>query len=295
MTIEQLQSFLAIEKHLNFTVAAEELCISQSSLSKHIKALESEICVSLFSRSTRSISLTLAGLDFSVHARRIIEEYNKMINSVKKYSMQKMHSISIASIPVMNQYGVTNMITEYKKDHPEVNMYIIEKDTEYVVKSLDNLNTDLAIIRDKYIPQGRYKVFPIVDDELVIVVGNNHQFADRECIDLAEAVNENFILLGRGTYLYNTCVQECTKAGFVPITLRSDIRVETIKNFVTQGLGVSLMMGKIAEYLADPSIRIIRLKEKPASILSIVCRDEQLSLICTDFIKYAVNYFKYSS
>jgi Transcriptional regulator len=291
MTIEQLQCFLAIEKFLNFSVAADDLCTSQSSLSKHIKALESELGVSLFKRNTRNISLTLAGMDFSIHAKKIVEEYNNMIKSVRKYSTQKTHSISFTSIPVMNQYGITDMITEYKKNHPEVNMYIIEKDTDYVVKSLESQSTDFVIMRDNFVPDGNYKIFPLIDDELVLVVGDSHPFADRECISLAEASNENFIFLGTDTYLYNSCVEECCKAGFTPITLRSIMRVETIRNFVAQGLGVSLMMERIAEYLADPGIRIVRLKEKPSSVLSIVCRNGPLPSISSDFIKYAVDYF----
>lgn len=295
MNIEQLQSFLAIEKHLNFSVAADELCVSQSSLSKHIKALENELSVSLFNRNTRSISLTLAGMELSVHAKKIMEEYNSMISAVKKYSEQRTNNISFTSIPVMNQYGITDVITEYKRNHPEVSMQIIEKDTDYVVKSLENINTDFIIIRDKYVPKGDYRVFPLVDDELVLVVGDSHRFAKREFISLSEASEESFIFLGADTYIYNTCVEECCKAGFAPVTLRSIMRVETIRSFISQGLGVSLMMERIAEYLADPSIRIVRLKEKPTSTLSIVCRNEQLSAACSDFIKYAVNYFKYDS
>lgn len=291
MTIEQLQCFLAIEENLNFSIAADDLCISQSSLSKHIKSLESELNLSLFNRNTRNISLTLAGIEFSIHAKKMFDDYKKMLHAVKKYSTQKKQSISITSIPVLNQYGITDMITSFKKDHTDVNMYIIEKDTSYVVKSLENVNTEVAIMRDKYIPQGNYKVFPLMDDELVLVTGKNHIFADRGCISLAEAANESFILLGGDTYLYNTCIEECTKVGFVPVTVLSNIRVETIRNFVAQGMGVSLMMERIAEYLADPDIRIIRLKEKPVQTVSMVIKDEQLTSVCSEFIQFAVGYF----
>lgn len=291
MTIEQVQCFLEIEKQMNFSVAADELCISQSSLSKHIKALESELGVLLFNRNTRNISLTLAGVQFSIHAKKILDEYNKITNEIKKYSNKRNKSISITSIPVLNQYGITDVITKFKQGHPDVDLFIMEKDTSYVIKSLENMNTEVAILRDNYIPNGNYKVFPLVDDELVIITGKEHPFADKGYISLAEAAHENFILIGNDTCLYNTCIKECSKVGFAPVTVFSNVRVETIRNFVAHGLGVSLIMKKVAEYLDDPDIRIIELKEKPVQKVSIVTKDEELTPICSEFIQFAVEYF----
>lgn len=58
MTFEQLKSFLAVVKHNHFTLASQELFISQSSISKHIKSLEKEIGIELFKREHRTITLT---------------------------------------------------------------------------------------------------------------------------------------------------------------------------------------------------------------------------------------------
>ena len=59
ITIEQVKYFLALNKYKSFSLASEELCISQSSLSKQIKAFENELNILLFNRTTRSISLIL--------------------------------------------------------------------------------------------------------------------------------------------------------------------------------------------------------------------------------------------
>ncbi len=75
ITIEQMTYFLAIEKYKSFSIASHELCISQSSLSKQIKALEIELDTKLFDRNTRNISLTLAGEEFSIYAKKFVNEY----------------------------------------------------------------------------------------------------------------------------------------------------------------------------------------------------------------------------
>lgn len=83
ITIEQLKYFLAVEKYKNFSVASYELCISQSSLSKQIKALENELDTILFDRTTRNITLTDTGKDFLIYAKNSIKSYDNIIHIIK--------------------------------------------------------------------------------------------------------------------------------------------------------------------------------------------------------------------
>ena len=70
MTFEQIKSFLAIVKFNHFTLASQELYISQSSISKHIKSLEKELGVELFNRQHRNVKLTEAGEEFYKFAKK---------------------------------------------------------------------------------------------------------------------------------------------------------------------------------------------------------------------------------
>lgn len=83
ITIEQLKYFLVVEKYKNFSVASYELCISQSSLSKQIKALENELDTILFDRTTRNITLTDTGKEFLIYAKNSIKSYDNIIHIIK--------------------------------------------------------------------------------------------------------------------------------------------------------------------------------------------------------------------
>lgn len=85
MTIAQLQYFLTIRKYLSFSNAADELCITQSAISKQIKSLEGELNTLLFDRRTRTISLTPAGEEFVLYAEKILANYNEMMSNMKKH------------------------------------------------------------------------------------------------------------------------------------------------------------------------------------------------------------------
>ncbi|ADK82475.1 LysR family transcriptional regulator [Sediminispirochaeta smaragdinae] len=291
MTIQQLRLFLAVKKYMNFSVAADESYISQSSLSKHIKSLECELYVTLFDRTTRKISLTQAGLELSIHAEKIVKEYDKLIASLRDYSDRKKDRIRITSIPVMNQYRITEVIESFREKYPAFQVDIQEKDTYYVLKTLENRETDLAIIRtgvDSAKIDQQYRTFPIVNDELVLVASMKHPLTKEKNIRLSDAADENFILLSADTLLHDFCIKQCMDAGFVPHTQHSDVRLDTIKSLVKSGSGVSLLMRRVAEYFSDKEIGITTLADHPTLTLSIVAPDETLSHGCSKFVSFAL-------
>lgn len=85
MEIRQLKYFIVLAKHQNFTKAAQELFISQPTLSQQISVLESSLGCSLFHRSTRMVTLTAAGKALLPKAEQLIEDYNQCINDLSIY------------------------------------------------------------------------------------------------------------------------------------------------------------------------------------------------------------------
>ena len=107
MDIRQIQYFLSIVETGSFSAAADEHFISQSSLSKIIIALEKELQVSLFDRSKRKVFLTEAGDAFLKHASKLDAAYKDMVVELDGYKSET-DSFSVAAIPVLTQYGITN-------------------------------------------------------------------------------------------------------------------------------------------------------------------------------------------
>ena len=170
MTIEQLQYFMAIAKYKNFSTAAEECYISQSSLSKQIKALEQELGgVELFDRNTKKLDITYAGKEFYISADKILMEYQKMINNMKKYMDGHTEVLNIGTIPVMNHYGLTDIFFKFQEYYSNIRLHVIEANSVPIIEDFTKGKMDLAFLRDNYLPVGDFKIFPLVDDELVLV------------------------------------------------------------------------------------------------------------------------------
>ncbi|MBP2112475.1 LysR family transcriptional regulator [Paenibacillus silagei] len=289
MTIAQLQYFLTIRKYLSFSSAADELCITQSAISKQIKSLEGELNTLLFDRRTRTISLTPAGEEFVVYAEKILANYNEMMSNMKKHELLETGHISIATIPVMSQYGMTSIIAGFTGMYPHIKLHLIEKENDIIVSMLRNDEVDVAFMRTNYIPEGIAEVHPLVDDFLVLVVSKDHPLADQASVELARVQTDKFILLNSVSGIYTTCVEECRKAGFTPEVLFTNSRIETIMELVAENLGVTLLMNQVARYVDHPKLSIVPLAHPVLSSFAMVNpKNKQNTESVTAFMDYVI-------
>lgn len=278
ITIDQIKYFLAINTYKSFSLAAQELCISQSSLSKQIKALENELDTLLFNRTTRSIDLTEAGEEFLIHSKTIIKEYNNTINSMKKYSTSEHPTIKIGSIPVISQYGIISSIASFKTLYPNVNIDVIEGERVDIIHMLDKGDIDFAFLRDFHIDKDKFQIHPLINDELVIITSKNHPFSSKKYIALENTINEKFIMLCSKSGLDKFCIEECEKCGFTPNIIYSINKIETILGLVSEDFGISLLMKRVISSFNKDKISINLLKKPVTNSLSLLYKkDKKLS------------------
>jgi LysR family transcriptional regulator, transcription activator of glutamate synthase operon len=259
METKQVQYFLSIVENGSFSLAAEELFISQSSLSKQIIALEKELGFPLFDRSKRKISLTEAGEKFLNHATRLNEVYKSMLADLVEYTITPM--LSIAAIPVIAQYGITAIIAQYRNEYPKINFVLEEREASTILPALENGQFDLAFLRDNYLDTNLFLCRVISRDRLIVLVSREHRFASRTLLSLAELANENFILFDKGTIVHELSVDACRRAGFEPHILYASLRVESIISMVASNTGVALMMEKVSDYHKQLDVVIIPLEQ----------------------------------
>lgn len=290
MHINQINYFLAIEKHKSFSIAAEELCISQSSLSKQIKSLETELNVELFNRGSRNISLTSAGNHFLTHANDLLTTHNKILEDMSFFISSSELSLSIGATPLLAQYGIISLISSFNKKFPNINIDIRENDDQKLLTSINSSEIDLAFIHSNSIDETLYNLVPIFKDQLVLVVSKSHKFANKDSISICELCHETFILLNSNSTLYNLCKNECCKAGFTPTTAYTNCKLETIIELVSENIGVTLLMSKVASYFRNPKLKLIPLTHKITNEISLITpKNNKLSKSTKLFIDFIEN------
>ena len=288
MNIESLKYFLAVEKYNSFSLAAEELCISQSSLSKHIKKLEIELNCVLFERCTRHVNLTDAGISLKKYALSIVANYNELLIYINKFTSSP--KLSIGYIPVITQYNIANIIGNFKTKITDLQLAFHEGEHAEILNLLLSQKIDFAFLRSDILDYSNLDITPLTKDELVLIVPKSHPLSKRKYVSISELSNESFISLGKKSGVYDFFVSECNKASFEPNVICFNSRIENIIGLVSAGMGISPLMRKSVECFDKKNISIVLLKEKIYSTLCLVhLKNKNFSKVEKDFKNFLIN------
>lgn len=127
MRVEYLNEFLELTHTENYQEAAENLFVSQATLSKHIQALETEFNLTLFDRTTRSVHLSEDGKFLLQYATKIVSAYDDCKSAIANRLSQKTreHSIRIASTTHIVEYGIADVIAGFKRMHYSIKLDVV--------------------------------------------------------------------------------------------------------------------------------------------------------------------------
>ena len=233
--------------------------MSQSALSKQIKALEKEFDTVLFERNSRITKLTPAGEDFALYAENLLNSYYDIIHKMKKHSIEAASSLNIGTISVISQYGLTSVLAAFKNKYPNIKLNIREDENPAIVKMLEKSEIDLTIARDINLNKDSFNIYPLADDELVVVTSNKHPLSKKKYISFKDLKGENFILC-TNSCMYDTCVKECKKENFKPNVLYDVCKIETILGLVLENLGITLMANTVLKSFTNYDLSVYPLK-----------------------------------
>lgn len=293
MDIFQLQYFLSAAITGNFTMAATENNISQSSFSKHIMALENELGVKLFYRNRKSISLTPAGERLQKHAYAILGSYKSMMDDMACYSQDDI-VISIFSIPVFVQYQIPEIMSAFRALHPQVKFNVVESESSLVLQGLRRLECDFAILRTDFLDEEQYNITPINVDRLVAVVPENHPLAKEKSISVKRLKGEKLLLPTGKASLFDICMAVCKKAGFTPnvpytVSGKPEISLKFVKN---DGV-IVLAMEQVMTYFDMPGCVVVPLEEEYLSTTGLVqLKSRETSSITRKFMSFVKEWQK---
>lgn len=293
MDIFQLQYFLSAAITGNFTMAATENNISQSSFSKHIMALENEMGVKLFYRNRKSISLTPAGERLQKHAYAILGSYKSMMDDMACYSQDDI-VISIFSIPVFVQYQIPEIMSAFRALHPQVKFNVVESESSLVLQGLRRLECDFAVLRTDFLDEEQYNIIPINVDRLVAVVPENHPLAKEKSISVKRLKGEKLLLPTGKASLFDICMAVCKKAGFIPnVPYTVSGKTEISLKFVENDGVIVLAMEQVITYFDMPGCVVVSLEEEYLSTTGLVqLKSRETSSITRKFMSFVKEWQK---
>ncbi len=279
MELSYLHEFIHLAEVQNYLNAADDLFISQSSLSKHIMSLEKDLGVTLFERNTRRLSLTKDGELFLKYARQIESLMADYRRSRSLLSIDTNNMISIASTDQMMMYSIMDILVDYKKDHPSCRLNIITKPHNKLIEVLRSRKADLIWIgetkeeRENEIP-GCVRV-PYLNDRLVVILPEGHAFYGQEDISIEKLKDETFLIQSDVSIENNLFITFCHEHGFEPNI--TTLPIESILKYADQGVGIPVLLQSIAQnHRLAKGIPYVRIQNSPVVYVGFIHLEDQI-------------------
>jgi DNA-binding transcriptional LysR family regulator len=292
--IEHFRCYNALKHYLNFSEAAYNLHISQSTLSKQIRAMEDELGGVLFDRKHTTMQMTSLGQEIAPHVETILTEYDKMRILTKDFTNRKHHKLRVASLYEMAQYGITDIIVFFEQKQADFHVESRECDHSQMVSLLETNQTDIVIGYREFWPKLlKYNAIPLREDPLVLVVNEKSPIARKKSISLLDAKEEKFCFPREDATMFNFFCDSCAAFGFIPSLTLSDVRLDTIKRYIRAGMRSTLQVKTKAEnFFYEPEFKIIELEKAPSLTLTLLYNEKKLDDMGEKFIEFASGYPK---
>jgi DNA-binding transcriptional LysR family regulator len=247
MDLNHIREFLEIAECGNFLEAADNLEISQSAISKHIQSLEKELKTELFNRTTRKVSLSEGGKLFLPFARQFTGIYQDMRGDFKDFIAKNKMKLSIGCLPLMANYGIMQVIADFRKKIPEADFNLIEYNAytgKSISESLLNFEFDLAFCDPAGLTPERFETLAYCEDHLVALLPADHPLCSRKIIDLQLLAHEQLLLMDYTTPIHGLCYSLFKEIGFEPQVHFFGVRIENFIELVSNNMGIAILLKK---------------------------------------------------
>lgn len=287
MNLKQLTYFIEVAEQKSFTKAAKKLFVCQSALSKMMKVMEADLDVQLIDRSVRKFQLTAEGELLYENGKEVLNNTNRelgrLIDSVHKHKGK----LSIGIPPVIGTAYFTNIVSEFRKLYPEIELSIVEKGANTVKEKIENGSLDIGVI---ILPCTNIDldVSVIFSSENVAVVPKSHPLARRKHIELQELKNEKFILLNDSYMLHGQILEHCELAGFTPNIVCESSQWDFVAEMVALQQGVTILPLPILKKYKSKEIVTLHLKNPkfPWDIAMILKKERYISNPIKTFLAF---------
>lgn len=263
MNFQQLKYIVSVDKHRNFSRAAEECQIAQSTLSREIQRLEQEFDIIIFDRTRHPVAPTMKGIDLIEQAKKILKEEEHFISLAGKKKNRPSGNFKLGILTSLAPYLIPLFIDRINKKYPELNLDIFEMGTSEMLENFERDALDGAISIAPFQKEGFYET-PLFEEEFVLYVGRNHKLSEVSSINWAD-IPLNELLLPEGMKSYFLEQKPTLKLHSVSDKTISyqNASLETIRKIIDRNGGLTLIPQLACLYMGERRLEMVRSLKDP--------------------------------
>ena len=242
MEFRHLRYFLVLAEELHFGRAARRLSMSQPPLSLNIQQLEASVGARLFTRSSKSVALTAAGLAFVPAARALLDQAVQAARLAHDVGRGMAGTVSIGFAGTMLYSGLPDILARFQEQHPRVRLLLKELSSTEQLIELAHDRLDIGFVHTTRVPPELSQIL-VSSQALVGCLPASHRLARHASLSLEALQGEPFAVVSRAVSpdYHERILGICADAGFHP-EIRYELRHWlSVVSLVSQGMGVALV------------------------------------------------------
>lgn len=284
METSRYKAFLAAAESGSFTKAAEILNYSPSGVSQLITALENELGFPVFNRYKKGVSVTVNGEKLIPIVRELLYQESCIYQTATEIRGLASGDVRIASYSSIASNWLPEVIKEFKKDYPNINITLMEGSRNEIFRYLENRKADMGFV--SRLEETDYDWIHLNDDPMIAILPKNHPLANQKYYPLSQAVSEDLIMPALG-------YDEDLISMFERNNISPYVQYKTIECFaamamVEKGLGISIMNELVTNNYKCDIVKIPLTPPQKIELGIAVPNLEKASPASKKFFEYAV-------
>ena len=267
MTLDQLRYIVALDSERNFVRAAEKCFITQPALTLQIQKLEEELGVIIFDRSKKPLVPTDIGRPIIEQAKFILQETDKIRETVKEYRQDLSGELKLGIIPTLAPYLVPLFINDFLARYPHVEITITEKQTETIIAQLKNSELDAGVFVTPW-NDPHIRLAPMFYETFYVYVSPEHPLFRKKYVSYTDLALDDIWLLEEGNCFRNQVINICRVAPQKdkPAFRYESASIEALKKIVETRAGLTLIPELALSSIPESNCFMLRSFKKPVPV-----------------------------
>lgn len=261
MNFNQLEYIVAVDTHRNFSRAADECGIAQSTLSREIQRLEKEFKVMIFDRSRHPVVPTMKGVDLLLQAKKILKEQEQFKSIAFQKDNRPYGNFRLGVFPGLAPYIIPLFTQQLSKKYPELTLRIFEIGQKEMVEYFETESLDGAITISPFLKEGFYED-PLFEEKFVLYINLNHPLASSRLVNWDDIPHDELILQKD---IREFLLNEDTDPDNLPFPIKKVKNIEfeggsfeTIRKIIDRNGGMTLLPDLACLYMGERRLKMVR-------------------------------------
>ena len=289
MNLSHLRYFVRLAETRHYTKAAEQMYISQPSLSHAIAQLEQELGVPLFEKSGRNVELTQFGEVFLKQVRQSLEILDGSVDYLHRIAAGN-GVVRLGLLRTLGVEYVPALAASFKRQNADrnVDFTFFTGVTSDIMHKLQRHELDI-VFSSKAPEEYKFESIPIKKQDLVLIVPPEHRLAAQHTAELSEVLDDPFIQYAHGSGLRHVVNDMFTQIGASPKVAYEIQEDQVIAGLVAQGFGVSVV--PYMEMLLRLNVKILQISRPIPNRMFYLVTDPVMTLspAATDFKRFVLS------